>query len=77
MAPGMNHCEGGKINPPGPSIARIERGAPMKLRNPKFLTVSALCGSLGVLSGYAIYLTYEHVKGGVKPGQWGGVKVGQ
>lgn len=61
MAPGMNHCEGGKINPPGPSIARIERGAPMKLRNPKFLTVSALCGSLGVLSGYAIYLTYEQV----------------
>jgi hypothetical protein len=33
----------------------------MVLRNPKFLTVSALCGTMGVLSGYAIYLTYREM----------------
>lgn len=33
----------------------------MVLRNPKFLTVSALCGAMGVLSGYAIYLTYREM----------------
>jgi hypothetical protein len=31
----------------------------MKLHNPKFLVVSALCGGMGVLSGYAIYITYR------------------
>jgi hypothetical protein len=36
-------------------------GAPMKILNPKFLVVSALCGGMGVLSGYAIYLTYLKV----------------
>ena len=35
----------------------------MLIRNPQYLTVSALCGALGVLSGYAIYLTYLQVAG--------------
>jgi hypothetical protein len=34
----------------------------MKIGNRKFLVVSALCGGMGVLSGYAIYLTYQQVK---------------
>ena len=33
----------------------------MKLGNARFFTISALCGALGVLSGYAIYLTYRQV----------------
>lgn len=33
----------------------------MHIRNPKFLAVSALCGAIGVLSGYAIFLTYHQV----------------
>lgn len=39
----------------------------MELRNPKFLAVSALCGALGVLSGYAIYLTYRQVTHAEEP----------
>ena len=33
----------------------------MPLRRPRFLAVSALCGALGVLSGYAIFLTWLQV----------------
>ncbi|MDP9049102.1 MAG: hypothetical protein M3O31_00040 [Acidobacteriota bacterium] len=33
----------------------------MKLHNPKFLIISALCGGMGVLSGYAIFLTYRQL----------------
>ncbi len=33
----------------------------MEFRKPKFLVISALCGGMGVLSGYAIFLTYHQV----------------
>jgi len=33
----------------------------MDIRRPKYFAVSALCGAMGVLSGYAIFLTYRQV----------------
>src|SRR6185437_6286150 len=33
----------------------------MKLGNARYFAIGALCGALGVLSGYAIYLTYRQV----------------
>ena len=33
----------------------------MRLTHPRFLVISALCGGMGVLSGYAIFLTYLQI----------------